>query len=93
MVKDLGDTVRGLGRHRRHDEDEGEHQHMCQDLDAVGDESGQAALCQLGCPRVDNDRSAHVVDGHDRGEDEEHHDGAVERDEFLSVGEVLAHVG
>ena len=92
MVENLGDTVRGLCGHRRHDEDEGEHQHMCQDLDAVGDEGGESALRQLGRARVDDDRRANVVDGDDRGEDEEHHDGAVERDELFSVREVLAYV-
>ena len=92
MVEDLGDTVRGLGGHRRHDEDEGQHEHLHQDLDAVGDESGQAALRQLGTARVHDDRGTDVVDGHDRGEDEEHHDGAVERNELLGVREVLAHV-
>ena len=65
---------------------------MCQDLDAVGDEGGESALRQLCRSRVDDDRRANVVDGHDRREDEEHHDGAVERDELFSVREVLAHV-
>ena len=44
MGENLGDAVRGLGSHGRHDEDEGEHKHVRQNLDAVGDERGQAAL-------------------------------------------------
>ncbi len=45
--------MRGLGRHGRHDEDEGEHEHLRQDQDAVGDEGGQAAtLCPISCPEL-----------------------------------------
>ena len=65
---------------------------MHENLDAVGDERGQATLRQLCATRIHDDRGANVVDGDDRRKDEQHHDGTVECDQLLGVREVLAHV-
>ncbi len=58
---------------------------MCVRIWMPGDEGGQAALRQPRYRQSSHDDRSLTVDGHDRGEDEEHHDGKVERNRAFGV--------
>ena len=92
LVHDLGQSLHRLGRHREHDVDHRDHHQAHQDLEAVGQHRRELA---------DVDRRAVAGDdelGADR-EDEDHvevqaqlHQGRVEGDDALGIGEVPADV-